>query len=355
MQNYDKIISSKPTTGLSKGAKQGLIVFAVLFVIALVLFVFQIFFRPTENLFKVPSPSPEVATRMDSATNAFPFVRGDSIAVVHVEGVIQDENANYNHAWLLDTIDSLTYDKNNAAILLFINSPGGGVYQSDEVYLALEEYKEKSGKAVWAYFGPLAASGGYYIGCAADVIYANRNTLTGSIGVISSSSFDLTKLMDTYGISMTTITAGRNKNMMNINSPMTVEHRAIMQSIADEAYNQFTKIVSDARKMDIEKVWSLADGRIYTALQAQENGLIDYVSSLEDAIIDMEVNVFEGESMNIWHYTYEEEKTLTNYLLDFSSSIKALFNSKEAMALDSIQSSLGLPSNMEYPAYYYHQ
>ncbi len=359
MQDYSKIISpAKGKTGLSKGAKQGLTLFIILTVLVIGLVVAQIIrgnfsfssFAPnTSNSANISDIVEETATSITKRS-------GESIAVLSVEGVIQNESESYNQKWLLDTIEYLTYDNSNAAILLYIDSPGGGVYQSDDVYLALEEYKSVSGKPIWAYFGPLAASGGYYIGCAADTIYANRNTLTGSIGVISSSSIDLTELMDNYGIKMTTITAGRNKNMMNVNSPMTEEQKAIMQSIADEAYDQFTTIVAKARKMDLKRVQELADGRIYTALQAEKNGLIDAVGSLDDAITDMETNLFEGTEMNISHYFYEEEEvSLLDLFLNFSSSVKSVVGQKEAATLSAIQSSIGLPTEMEYPAYYYHK
>ncbi len=357
MQDYSKIITPpKQKKGLSRGAKQGITIFIVLIAVAIALFIYQLFFGNSFTFISESTSQADITDIIENPVGTFSFNSNNSIAVLSIEGVIQNENESYNQKWLLDTIDSLTYNGSNAAILLYIDSPGGGVYQSDDVYLALEEYKEVSGKPIWAYFGPLAASGGYYIGCAADTIYANRNTLTGSIGVISSSSIDITELMDSYGIKMTTITAGRNKNMMNLNSPLTEEQRAIMQSIADEAYDQFTTIVADSRGMEIERVHELADGRIYTALQAQKNGLIDAVGSLEDTIIDMEVNLFEGESMNVQYYQYEKEEiSFLDLLLDFSSTAKSLILPKEAAALDTIQSSLGLPSEMEYPAYYYHK
>ena len=160
------------------------------------------------------------------------------IAVLHIEGVIEELNDTYDQVWLINTIRSLKESSQNKGILLYIDSPGGGVYESDEVYLELMDYKT-SGKPVWAYLGPMAASGGYYIASAADHITANRNTLTGSIGVIAGESVDLSELMEKYGIRITTFTAGANKNMLNINSPVTPEHAQIMQSIADEAYEQF--------------------------------------------------------------------------------------------------------------------
>ncbi len=359
MQENNKIITpTKKKKKLSKAAKQGLTVFSILFVLIASLLVFQIIKSNNHFITFVPaiSNAQTLTEIVENPTATFTFPGDKSIAILYIEGVIQDENETYNQAWLLETIEKLTYSNSNAAILLYIDSPGGGVYQSDEVYLALEEYKEVSGKPIWAYFGPLAASGGYYIACAADTIYANRNTLTGSIGVISSSSFDLTELMDNYGIKMTTITAGRNKNMMNVNSPMTEEQRAIMQSIADEAYEQFTAIVADARQMDIESVQKLADGRIYTALQAKNANLIDSIGSLEDTITDMEVNIFEDENMNVIHLYYEqEEKTLIDLFLDFSASIQSRIEPTDVLHIKTIEKSLGLPSEMEYPAYYYHQ
>ena len=209
------------------------------------------------------------------------------VSVIYINGVISEENRTYNQKWLLKQIKKAKNDPKNRGILLNINSPGGTVYESDEAYLALQAYKRETNRPIFAYFSSLAASGGYYIGCAANYIYANRNTLTGSIGVIAGESVDATGLLEKIGIKMTTITAGRNKNMGNYNSVLTDEQRAIMQSIADEAYEQFTEIVAKSRDMDINKVKTLADGRIYTAKQAKENGLIDFVFQFEEAKEDI--------------------------------------------------------------------
>ena len=207
-----------------------------------------------------------------------------TIAELHIEGVIEKENATYNHKWLLETIEKLEEDKRTVALLLYIDSPGGGVYQSDEVYLRLMQYREKTKKPVYAYFASLAASGGYYIGCAADKIYANRNTLTGSIGVIAGNFTDVTGLMGKIGVKSETIHAGRNKIMGHPTVPVTDEQRAIMQSVADECYGQFTAIVSERRGLDAETVRGLADGRIYTARQALEAGLVDGIATHDEAV-----------------------------------------------------------------------
>lgn len=252
------------------------------------------------------------------------------VAVIHITGVISEENKTYNQKWLLKKIKKCREDAFNSAILLKIDSPGGTVYESDEAYLALMEYKANTNRPVYAFFGSLAASGGYYIGCSADTIFANRNTLTGSIGVIAGQSLDATGLLDKLGLKMTTITAGRNKNMGNYNAPLTEEQRQIMQSIADEAYEQFTGIVADSRKMDISDVKKLADGRIYTAAQAKDNGLVDKVCTLDIAkktilmqLLGLEtLKASDEEKIKFIDYKYQYEENLMSLLYGASSFIK---------------------------------
>ena len=344
--------------GLTKKAKTGLIVLCFVILAAIAAAVIQIASLSEGGRFITPIPlkhgrrlfTLETLKRPKHFFSSFSF--DNYIAVLHVEGVIEDSGETYNQNWILDTIDELGRDRKNSGILLYIDSPGGGVYQSDEVYLALEDYKHSTGNRVWAYMGPLAASGGYYIACAADVIYANRNTLTGSIGVISATSVDLTELMKKYGIKMTTVTAGKNKNMLNINSPMTEEHRAIMQGIADEAYDQFTDIVSQSRNMKIEKVRALADGRIYTAAQAEANGLIDYVDTYENAVDNM-IDAIDEEDLSVKHFRFERKKTVSDYLYR-GASFFAKKGGIEAELADSVKRVSGIPENLPLPAYYYH-
>ena len=271
--------------------------------------------------------------------------KGEYIAKIFITGVIQEENKTYRQKWLLNTISALEKDDNNKGIILFIDSPGGSVYESDEAYLALLQY-QKSNKPVWAYMGSLAASGGYYISCGAQYICANRNTLTGSIGVIAGESVDLTELMANLGIKSKTFTAGRNKNMLNYNSSLTEEHEQIMQSIADECYEQFTSIVALNRKIPIRDVKELADGRIYTAKQALNLKLIDKICNFDEAVTEMKSKL-NMENINVIDYQYSPKLSWYDFLSNAFANINPLVQTTESKVLDLIS------SNIKYPAYIY--
>ncbi len=230
------------------------------------------------------------------------------VAALYIEGTIADANQSYNQKWLMNTIKSLKENKKNVALALFINSPGGGVYQADEVYLALQDYKT-TGRPIYVYQGPMAASGGYYISCAGNKIYANRNTLTGCIGVIMGSSYDLTGLFDKLGIKSETIHSGKNKNMFNYNEPVTDEQRAIMQSMCDECYVQFVSIVSKNRGIQYEKCAKLSDGRLYSAKQALENRLIDAVDSWDNMLRDLAENELKMPGIKVNTYKYQKRNS----------------------------------------------
>lgn len=211
-----------------------------------------------------------------------------SFAVINVIGTIQAGNEGtarigYDHNATLSYIDELIEDETNTGIFLDVDSGGGTVYESDEMYLKLMEYKEKTGRPIHAYFNSTACSGAYYISCAADYISANRNCWTGSIGVIISTT-NLSGLYDKLGIEEVLITSGDNKGMGSAGSKMSEEHIAIYQALVDESYDQFVEIVASGRDMSEERTRELADGRIYSALQAKENGLIDGIQSYEEAL-----------------------------------------------------------------------
>ena len=272
--------------------------------------------------------------------------KGQYVGLVYLTGTIEEKNNEYNQDWILNTISKLRDDKKNVGMVLYIDSPGGSVYQADQVYFALKEYKA-SGKALEVYMGPLAASGGYYIACAADEIWANRNTLTGSIGVIAGQSFDMTEFLKNLGIKSETIHAGKNKNMMNYNEEFTDEQRQIMQSIADECYEQFCKIVAEERGLTIEKVHELADGRIYSANQAFSNGLIDNIGTLDKAVDNLTTKL-EKPGIKVTSYSYESKESFISTLMGIinSSNTKAKGILPEEILQDIENSDL-------YPAYLY--
>lgn len=297
--------------------------------------------------FSKPSNHREIANSMflSSGKNNKLFPSGSYIARIYITGTIQEDNKTYNQKWLLDTISSLENDQKNKGIILILDTPGGAVYESDEAYLALKKYQE-TGKPVWSYMTHMAASGGYYIACGSQYICANRNTLTGSIGVIAGQSFDATALMENVGIKSKTFTAGKNKNMLNFNCPLTKEQESIMQSIADECYEQFTSIVATNRKLDKEYVQSLADGRIYTANQALQLKLIDKVCSYEDAINTMKTN-FDLNDVEVFDYVYSPKLTWMDMLTGAATTLIPLTQSKEERLLE-----LATPK-MKYPAFIY--
>ena len=235
----------------------------------------------------------------------------DFVGVINIEGEIGASSSNsltsdstYNHDFYLKYIEKMEKSDKNKGILLYVDSPGGAVYESDEMYLKLMEYKEKTKRPIWAYFASQACSGGYYISMAADKIYANRNCWTGSIGVIVSLT-NCKKLYDKLGIKEIDITSGKNKAMGSQGLELTKEQRGILQSLVDEAYDQFVGIVADGRKMDKSAVKKIADGRIYSAKQAKEINLVDEIGSLKD-----EKKAFAKEagfSEDITYYTPEKD------------------------------------------------
>ena len=252
----------------------------------------------------------------------------DYIAVVRVEGTIQEQTAagmfdvpvGYQHITTLDYIDNLMGDGNNRGILLYVDSPGGTVYESEELYLKLKEYKEQTGRPVWDYMAHYAACGGYLISMAADKIYANPNTTTGSIGVIMS-GFDMTGLYEKLGIRYVSITSGDFKD----SSKMTDEQIAVYQEQVDEYYNKFVGIVAEGRGMAEEDVKTLADGRVYTANQALENGLVDEISLYEDMTAAM--------SSELGAYEFYEPESEISFFSSLFAKVESVIPKSEAQIL----------------------
>jgi len=200
---------------------------------------------------------------------------GDKVAVVRIEGPIMDsKNA-------VDEIKGYLKDPSIKALVLRVDSPGGAVAPSQEIY---EEVKKATlKKKVIVSMGSVAASGGYYISAPADRIIANPGTLTGSIGVIMEIP-NIEGLMNKIGVKTEVIKSGRHKDIASAFRKMGKEERLILQGVLYDVHEQFIKAVSDGRKIPFDEVKKLADGRIFTGKQAMEVRLVDELGTLEDAI-----------------------------------------------------------------------
>lgn len=200
---------------------------------------------------------------------------GDRIALIRIEGLITDSRE--------ATEDLKEYVKNPSikAIVLRIDSPGGAVGPSQEIYE--EVRKSAAKKKVIVSMGSVAASGGYYIASPATKIIANPGTLTGSIGVIMEIP-NISGLMDKLGIKTEVVKSGRHKDIASIFRGIGKEEREILQGVLDNVHGQFIKAVAEGRKMLPSEVEKIADGRVFTGEQALKVGLIDELGNLEDAV-----------------------------------------------------------------------
>jgi protease IV len=183
---------------------------------------------------------------------------------------------------IVEQIDDARENGNARAILLDIDSPGGGIIASQMIHEALVQASQ-DGVPIVAYFGDTAASGGYYIATPADHIVARSASITGSIGVIMTVP-NLEEMYEKLGIDMQTITTGPHKDMLQTVRPLTDEEREILQSMADETYEDFVGVVVDGRDLSPEHVRDLADGRVYTGRQAHALGLVDELGGFDRAV-----------------------------------------------------------------------
>jgi protease IV len=213
----------------------------------------------------------------------------DRIALVRVEGVILDAQQTVGE--LKRFADSPSVK----AIVLRIDSPGGGVVPSQEIYDAVKRVRNKNNKMVIASMGTVAASGGYYIAAATDRIIANPGTLTGSIGVIMELA-NLEGLLKKIGVESLVVKSGRYKDIGSPLRKMREDDRRILQSVMDDVHRQFIQAVAEGRSLDVAEVQPLADGRIFTGRQAREMKLVDELGDLEDAIrLAADLAGIEGE------------------------------------------------------------
>ncbi|HSG32567.1 MAG TPA: signal peptide peptidase SppA [Thermodesulfobacteriota bacterium] len=248
------------------------------------------------------------------------FKAGDKVALLSVEDVILDSKV------YLESITSIKKDKDIKALVLRINSPGGAVGPSQEIYSEILKLREKI--PVIASLGAVAASGGYYIACGADKILTNPGTVTGSIGVIAQ-FVNYKELLEWAKVDVEVLKSGKFKDSGSPLKDLTPEERAYLQSTIDDVHNQFKKAVGDTRKLKPEEVNAIADGRIFTGQQAVDLKLVDEIGTMNDAIdAAAKLGGIEGEP-NVTHYPKKKTR-LVDVLSNIESNVipKIPFNSR---------------------------
>ena len=233
------------------------------------------------------------------------------VGVVLIEGVIADSRE------IIEQIEELADDDGVRAVVLRINSPGGGVAASQEIYRAVRKLQTK--KKVIVSMGSVAASGGYLIAAAADRIVANPGTVTGSISAVMHFA-DIQELMKKVGVRSSVIKSGKFKDIGSPVRDMTAEEKQLIQGIVDDIYDQFVRTIAEDRKIPLEKVLSLADGRIFSGRQALQLKLVDELGSLEDAVLLAgRLAGIEGKPFVV--YTEKKKTNLWKYLLESTASV----------------------------------
>ena len=244
------------------------------------------------------------------------FEFGERVGVIEITGLIADPKPTIQH------LKRFRKDENIKAIVLRIDSPGGGVGPSQEIYAEVK--KTSRDKKVVASMGAIAASGGYYVAAAADHVVANPGTITGSIGVIMEFT-NLEELFRKIGLSAEIIKSGDYKDVGSPLRKMTPEERKLIQGFIDNVHEQFVLAVSEGRSLPEDAVRAVADGRILTGEQAQKLGLLDTLGNIEDAIaVAAELGGIVGEPSVV----YAEKKRF--------SVLEMILGSKLAETLDRI-------------------
>jgi protease-4 len=238
------------------------------------------------------------------------FVVGSQVGVVEVEGVILDSKK------IIEQLNDFHESSTIKAIVLRVDSPGGGVGPSQEIHD--EVRRIDADKPVIVSMGSVAASGGYYIAAPARLIFANPGTITGSIGVIMEFT-NFQELLEKIGLHSQAVKSGKHKDIGSPVRPMTEEERALLQGLIDDVHTQFVDSIAAGRHLDVQKVRAFADGRIFTGRQARDLGLVDELGSLEAAIRRAgELGGIDGKPEVI--YPPSDKPRLIDFLVQEASS-----------------------------------
>lgn len=253
-----------------------------------------------------------VASSMEGTTSGVRI--GKAVGLVKVEGAIASSDE------FVSQITRLAKDPRVSALVVRIESPGGSVGAVQEIYAELKKVRKK-GKPIVASMGVVAASGGYYIACAADSIVANPGTLTGSIGVVM--SFANTEvLLKKIGVQVEVVKTGEYKDLGSINRPLTERERQLVLGLLDDVHNQFVEVIAKERGIAIDTVQSVADGRLLTGRQALDLRLVDRLGDLRDAIeIAARLAGIRGEPSVITHRKVVNIWTLLRDLMSKTEAV----------------------------------
>jgi protease-4 len=223
-----------------------------------------------------------------SKKNLVNNIMGDKVAVLALEGIIYESihaktpfKTTFNASNLKDELNKALKDKQVKAVLIRVNSPGGTVGASQEIFSLIQSLK-KSGKPTVISIGDVCASGCYYLASASDAIVANRGSITGSIGVISQ-GLNFKGLLDKLGIVDQTFKTGKFKDLASPTRTLNVEEKELVQSLINDSYEQFIEDVSKSRKINITELRKHAQGQVYTGKQAIKIKLVDHLGTYEDS------------------------------------------------------------------------
>ena len=231
------------------------------------------------------------------------------IAVLYAVGdITEDGDDGIASDRLVPQIADLTEDESIDGLILRVNSGGGSAFASEQIWEALEQFKAKTGKPFYVSMGDMAASGGYYISCGADSIYASPYTLTGSIGIFGIIPNVEPLIKGKLGVNVETVETNTG-NMPTLLQAMTGDQREAMQSYVDRGYELFVKRCADGRGMTIDQIKAIAEGRVWDGTSALENGLVDKLGGLQTAINDMAMTLgTDVENIDVVEYPEVEDQ-----------------------------------------------
>ncbi len=248
--------------------------------------------------------------------NSIVYSNKPKIALINIKGVISD------YREILGYLSTAEKDNSIKAVVINVDSPGGAVGASQEIYRAIERVRGK--KPVVVSMGNVAASGGYYVSAPANVVFANPGTITGSIGVIVQ-HMDLTKVMDKIGVKIENIKSGKNKDILYPNNKLTPQQKKLIKDTVLDVYNQFVDAIVKYRKISKEELLKVADGRIFSGKQAQKLGLVDKIGNLQDAI-DEARKLIGKEGKQAVVVPFKKQKPLLEKLLGAKISLDSFLS-----------------------------